>query len=183
MRSAVIALVALLPLTAQEFKIPPSVDKLADKASEVVDVTLDSSMLQLAGRFLSDKDPDQARAKKVVAGLKGIYVRSFEFERAGEYDENEIAALRSQLRPPAWSRIVGVRSRKNGEIADVFIGNDGGQINGLVVLFSEPKELTIVNIVGQIKPEDLRDLGGNFGIPKVELNGARKTDDSKARDN
>ncbi len=183
MRSAVIALLALLPVAAQEFKIPPSVEKLADKASEVVDVTLDSSMLQLASRFLSDKDPDQARAKKVVMGLKGIYVRSFEFDKTGEYDENEIAALRSQLRAPAWSRIVGVHSKKDGENADVFIGNGGEQINGLVVLVAAPKELTIVNIVGQIKPEDLRDLGGNFGIPKVEFNATRKTDGGKAKEN
>lgn len=53
MKIVYVALVALLPLAAQEFKIPPGLDRLAEKASEVVDVTLDSSMLQLASRFLS----------------------------------------------------------------------------------------------------------------------------------
>src|ERR1700692_857210 len=115
MKLAYMAFVALLPVAAQEFKIPASLDRLADKASEVVDVTLDSSMLQLASRFLSDKDPDEARVKKLVAGLKGIYVKSFEFEKTGEYEESDVTSLRSQLKSPAWTRIVGVRSKKGGD--------------------------------------------------------------------
>lgn len=169
MKFAYVALVALLPVAAQEFKIPASLDKLADKASEVVDVTLDASMLQLASRFLSDKNPDEARVKKLVVGLKGVYVKSFEFDRPGEYEESDIAAMRAQLKPPTWSRIVGVRSKKSGENAEVFLGTDGGQITSLVVIAADPKELTVVSILGAIKPEDLRDLGGNFGIPRMEL--------------
>jgi hypothetical protein len=169
MKLAYIALVALLPVAAQEFRIPATLDRLADKATEVVDVTLDGSMLQLASRFLSDKDPDEARVKKLVAGLKGVYVKSFEFEKAGEYEESDVIALRAQLKGPRWSRIVGVRSKKNGDNADIFIGSDGGQVTGLVVIAAEPRELTVVSIVGSIKPEDLRDLGGNFGIPRMEI--------------
>jgi hypothetical protein len=169
MRFAYLAFIAILPVAAQEFKIPASIDRLADKATEVVDVTMDSSLLQLASRFLSDKDADEAKVKKLVAGLKGVYVKSFEFDKSGEYDESDITAIRAQLKPPAWSRIVGVRSKRNGDNADVFIANDGGQIAGLVIISAEPKELTIVSIVGQLKPEDLRDLGGNFGIPKMDL--------------
>ena len=179
MKLAYMAFAALLPLAAQEFKIPASLDKLADKATEVVDVTLDSAMLQLASRFLSDKDADEARVKKLVAGLKGVYVKSFEFEKAGEYEESDVAALRSQLKGPGWARIVGVRSKKNGDNADVFIGSDGGQVTGLVVISAEPKELTVVSIIGSIKPEDLRDLGGNFGIPKMELGGRKSGSNAK----
>jgi len=40
-------------------KIPDSFSKLADKAEEVVDVTLDPAMLGLASKFLSDKDADE----------------------------------------------------------------------------------------------------------------------------
>ena len=169
MKIAYLALAALLPVAAQEFKIPASLDRLMDKASEVVDVTLDSATLQLASRFLSDKDADEARVKRLVAGLKGIYVKSFEFEKTGEYEESDVIALRSQLKGPGWARIVGVRSKKGGDNADVFIGSEGGQVTGLVVIAAEPKQLTVVSIVGSIKPEDLRDLGGNFGIPRMEI--------------
>ncbi len=154
----------------QEFKLPPGIEKLAAKAAESVDVTLDSSMLQLAAKFLSDRKPDEAQAKKLISGLKSIYVRSFEFDKPGEYSETDVEAVRSQFRAPGWSRIVGVRSRKEGENAEVFLKNEGGsKIGGLAIIAADPKELTIVNIVGQIDPEQLNQLSGQFGIPKVEV--------------
>src|SRR5665213_3344488 len=104
---AFITCFALGSLGAQEIKLPPSLDRLAAKATEVVDVTMDANLLQLAGRFLSDKDPDDAKVKKMISGLKGIYVRSFEFAKAGEYQESDVEPLRAQLHAPTWSRIVG----------------------------------------------------------------------------
>ena len=165
---AFITCLALAPLGAQEIKLPPSLERLAAKASEVVDVTMDANLLQLASRFLSDKDADDAKVKKLIAGLKGIYVRNFEFAKTGEYQESDVEPVRAQLRNPAWSRIVGVRSQKSGENAEVYVKTDNGKIGGLVVLATEPKELTIVSIEGAIDPDQLSELGGHFGIPKVD---------------
>ena len=36
--------------------------------------------MQMTAKFLSSKDPDEAKVKDLVNGLKGIYVKSFEFE-------------------------------------------------------------------------------------------------------
>jgi hypothetical protein len=167
-RLAFITCLALAPLGAQEIKLPASLERLSAKASEVVDVTMDSNLLQLASRFLSDKDADDVKIKKLIAGLKGIYVRSFEFDKAGEYQDSDVEPVRAQLRNPAWSRIVGVRSHKSGENAEVYVKTDNGKIGGLVVLSTEPKELTIVSIEGAIDPDQLNELGGHFGIPKVD---------------
>ncbi len=178
MKTAVIAFIALMPLAAQDIKMPASLDRLAEKASEVVDVTMDSSLLQMASKFLSDKDADEAKAKKIVNGLKGIYVKSFEFDKAGEYDITDIEALRSQLRSPVWSRIVGVKNKNKGENAEVYLKNENGKISGLTVIVTEPKQLTIVNIVGTIDPEELSELGGHFGIPKIDAS-TKKGDKGK----
>jgi Domain of unknown function (DUF4252) len=164
---AILASIALAPLAAQDIKIPPSLDRLALKATDVVDVTMDSNLLQLAGRFLSDKDSDDAQVKKLIGGLKGIYVRSYEFQKAGEYQESDIEPIRTQLHNPAWSRIVGVR-QKSGENAEVYVKTGNNKIGGLVILSTEPKQLTIVSIEGSIDPDQLNELGGHFGIPKVE---------------
>ena len=172
---ALIMCIALAPLGAQELKMPPNLDRLAAKASEVVDVTLDANLLQLAGRFLSDKDADDAKVKKLVAGLKGIYVKSFEFEKAGEYQDSDVEPLRAQLRSPAWSRIVGVRSQKSGQNSEVYIKTENGKIGGLAIVSTEPKELTIVSIEGSIDPDQLKELGGHFGIPKVEPDSQHKS--------
>jgi hypothetical protein len=165
---AALACIALAPLAAQDIKIPPSLDRLASKASDVVDVTMDANLLQLASRFLSDKDSGDAQVKKLIAGLKGIYVRSYEFEKAGQYQESDVEPIRVQLRNPAWTRIVGVRSQKSGENSEVYVKTGNNKIGGLVILSTEPKELTIVSIEGSIDPDQLNELGGHFGIPKVE---------------
>jgi hypothetical protein len=165
----------LLPLAAQEIKFPPNLEQLASKAAEVVDVTMDASMLQLASRFLSEKDADQAKVKKLVAGLKGVYVKSFEFDNPGEYSQSDLESIRSQLRAPEWSRVVGVRSRKSSENAEVYMRKEGDKIGGLTIIATEPKELTIVNIVGPIDPEMLSELGGHFGIPSVETRKDERT--------
>src|SRR5712691_11422606 len=92
-----------------------TLDKFAAKASETVDVTLDGPLLKMAAKFLSNDSPDEARIKKLVGGLKGIYVKSFEFDEAGLYTEKDVMGIRSQLHAPEWSRIVGVRSKRDGE--------------------------------------------------------------------
>ena len=167
-KTVFVAWIVLAPLGAQEIKLPASLDRLAAKATEVVDVTMDANLLQLASRFLSDKNADDAKVKKLIAGLKGIYVRSFEFEKPGEYQDSDVEPVRAQLHTPAWSRIVGVRSVKSGENAEVYLKTENGKIGGLAILATEPKELTIVSIEGTIDPDQLSELGGHFGIPKVD---------------
>ncbi len=169
MKLAVLSIsIALAVASAQDIKFPPSFDKLAAKAKESTELTLDSNMLQLAGKFLSSTG-DEAKAKKLAAGLKGIYIRSFEFDKEGEYDASDVEAVRTQLKAPEWSRVVSSRS-KNGELSEVYFKTSGGnEAGGLVVIDSEPKELTIVSITGSITPEDLTILGGQFGIPNVDV--------------
>ena len=182
MNFALPALLAVLPLAAQDIKMPAGLDRLADKASEVVDVSLDGALLQLASRFLSEKDPDEANVKRLVAGLKGVYVKSFEFDSRDQYKDSDVDELRAQLKPPVWQRIVTARSKRDGENAAVYLKTDGGQIGGLVVIVTDPKELTIVNIVGTIRPEDIRDLGGHMGIPKINIGSDRDKKDKKDQD-
>jgi len=143
-------------------------DKLADRASSKVEVTLDGSVLKLAAKFLSDEDdPDSAKIKKLVGGLKGIYVKTFEFEKEGAYSDSDIAGIRKQLES-GWSRIVGIQSKKDGDNAEIYL-KTGGPDGGLAILCAGAKELTIVNIVGKIDLDQLSELGGNMGVPKIEV--------------
>ena len=154
--------------------MPVSLDALEQKAEEAVTVTLDKSMLRLAGKFL--KDEDDADARKIVAGLEGIYVRNFEFSREGEYSQADLDAVRNQLKGPAWGRIVGVRSKRRDGDVDIYFKDGGnGQLGGVVVIAAEPRELTIVNLVGTIDPDKIADLGGEFGIPRMDTSRARRS--------
>ena len=46
---------------------------------------------------------------------------------------------------------------------------NGSQIGGLAVLASDPKELTVVNLIGPVDLEKLTKLEGQFGIPELEI--------------
>lgn len=178
MRNAVV-LTALLVLSAgaahaQDVIIPRDIERLAGKAVNTINVTVDGALLQLAGKFLSASDPEQRTVKELISGLKGIYVRSFEFAGAGQYSDADVEALRSQLKAPVWSRMVGVRSSKGGEDVDVFVKIEKDKIAGLVVIAAQATQLTVVNIVGPIDLDQLASLGGQFGIPKLEVERPRK---------
>jgi hypothetical protein len=171
-RAILIWAAVLMPLAAQEIKLPANLEKLAAKAEESVDVTLSGSMLRLAAKFISDKDADTANVRKLIAGLDGIYVRSFSFAREGEYDKADVDALRAQVQPPNWSRIVGVTSRRTGDDVDVYFKiATGDKLGGIVIIAAEPRELTIVSIAGTIDPDQLADLSGEFHIPRIQVNG------------
>jgi uncharacterized protein DUF4252 len=144
-------------------------DKLAARASDTVDISLDGSLLQFAAKFLSDSDKDQAKVKKLVGGLKGIYVKSFEFKKPGEYSAADLESFRAPLHAPDWQRIVGAHSSEDGETVEVYIKSEGKGIGGLAIIAFEPKELTLVNIVGPIDLDSLSELGGQFGIPEVDV--------------
>jgi hypothetical protein len=169
---------AVVPARAQDTS-EAMLSKLEAKARKTVDVSLDQSMLQFAGRFLDDKDADQAKAKKIIAKLRGVYVHNFEFEKDGGYSADDIAALRGSLKGPEWSRIVNVKSKHDDENVEVYFRKVGGKFQGLVVIASQPTQLTYVNIDGEIDPDDLTKLGGEFGIPKVEMDKPDKKGDDK----
>jgi hypothetical protein len=156
---------------AQDVKIPERIEQLSAKATEAVNITLDGPLLQLASQFLSSKDAGDQQAKNVVSKLKSIHVRSFEFAKEGEYSEADVAAFRSQLRSPAWSRIVEARDGR--EHVEVFVKQDKNLAAGLVIISAEPRELTIVNIDGAIDLKELASLGGQFGIPKIDASASK----------
>ena len=154
---------------AQNPRIQTSqLDALAAKASQTVDVNIDERLMQLTARFLSSKDDDEAKVKELVNGLKGIYVKSFEFENEGQYTDADLEGIRSQLRNTAWNRIVNVISKKEGSV-EVYLMQTGDQISGLAVLATEPKEITVVNIIGPVDLEKLTQLEGQFGIPDLDI--------------
>ena len=145
-----------------------TLDHLAAKANQTVDVNIDERLMQIAAKVFNDQDPDEKQIKKLVNGLKGIYVKSFEFDNEGDYSPADVESIRSQLRGPSWSRLVNVTSKKDG-IVEVYLMLNGDQIGGLAVLAFESKELTVVNIVGPVDLQKLSQLEGQFGVPELGI--------------
>jgi hypothetical protein len=157
---------ALSSAQAARLKLP-NFDHLTKIATESVDISLDGALLQTAGRFAgasaSASDPALGEALK---GLQGIYIRSFKFDHPNAYSQGDVEAVRQQLSGPGWKRLISVHEAAKGEHVDIAMRSDTKD-GGLVILASEPQELTIVNIVGQVDLETLRQLQGKLGVPKL----------------
>lgn len=171
-----VLLLLIVPATAaraQDSRIQMgSLDHLAAKASRTVDVNIDERLMRIAAKLLSDKDGDEREVKQLVAGLKGIFVKSYEFEADGQFAPADVESIRTQLRAPGWSRLVNVTSKKDGSL-DVYLMLNGEQIGGLAVLHTDNRELTVVNIVGPVDLDKLSKLEGQFGVPELGIESSK----------
>jgi hypothetical protein len=163
--------------TAQTAKLQlDQLDVLANRASETVDVKLDEHLMQTTAKLFMGKENDDAEIREILKNIKGIYVKSFEFEKANEYTTADVDSVMSQLRGGGWTRIVGVASKKDGENVDVYLLNIGDEIAGMAVVSAEPKEFTVVNIIGPVNLQKLSQLEGSFGVPVLNLPQKPKAD-------
>ena len=167
-----VALTATALAQSMPLPLPPAVEKeLASRASDVTEVTLGKNMLAFAAKFMNGKDKDDAATKQLIEGLDGIYVRSYEFDKEGQYSMDEVEQLRKYFETSEWSPMVRERAPKSGETTDVMVKLVNGEAHGLFVLTAEPKELTIVLILGPVRMEDLgklKSLGGLSVLGDVE---------------
>ncbi len=170
------ALVALPPAAAATGGEPgrlalPGFSALAKKATRSVDVSLDPSELGMAAGFFSNgHDANSAALRQLIAGLRGVYVRSYHFAHADEYSKAAVKTVMAQLAAPDWTPIVSVHQRKRGRgdtDVDIYILRRGAQTQGMAIIAEKPRELTIVNIVGSIDLAKLEQLQGQFGVPRV----------------
>jgi hypothetical protein len=155
-----------LPAMAQSNEAPFPVTlgkELAARASNSTEVSLDRRMLDFAARFMDNKD--DAEGKRIISKLNGVYVRSYEFDKPGQYTPADLDIIRRQFETPDWTMLVKQRSKGATDDADIYMKLVNGEVQGMFILSAEPKELDFVYISGPIRPEDLKDLSGNFGIP------------------
>jgi Domain of unknown function (DUF4252) len=156
-----------VPVVAQnsELPLPPPIEKeLAARASNVTEVTLGKNMLAFASKFMNGKDKDDDSTRQLIQGLDGIYVREYEFDKEGQYSPEDIEQLRKYFETSEWTPMVRERERKTGETTDVMVKLVNGESHGMFILTAEPKELTIVLILGPIRMDELGMLKGLGGL-------------------
>jgi hypothetical protein len=155
------------PVLAQTSQLPlpaPVEKELAARASNVTEVTLGKNMLAFAAKFMNGKDQDESATRQLIEGLDGIYVREYEFDKEGQYSMEQMEQLRKYFETSEWSPIVREHERKSGESTDVMVKMVNGETRGMFILTAEPKELTIVLILGPIRMDDLGKLKGIGGL-------------------
>lgn len=160
----------LLPVlsVAQEGKLKlPEFRSLAGKATESVNISLSPWLLNMAGALIDDKDEDSVAAKHLLAGIKSIEIRSFQFSADNAYSAADIEGVRSQLTGPGWSRLMQVHDREKSEDVDMYVLIENNVSKGFALISSQPREFTIINIVGSIAVDDLPKLRSSLHLPKM----------------
>jgi hypothetical protein len=167
---------ALLALPALAFAADPGRLQLPDfsalskKAAQSVDISLDPSLLNLAKSVgISDDSGNGAAVNGVIQGIRGIYVRSYTFDKPGEYSKADVKAVEAQLLAPGWQPVVSTHDLKQGNNVDIYILRSGNRTDGVAIIAADPRQLTIVNIVGSIDLAKLAQLQGQFGVPRIGL--------------
>src|SRR5688572_12351034 len=104
---AALVLLAMAPGYAQAQRLElDSLDRLAKEATETVNINIDPSLLGVASSFLGRQGSDPA-VKELISGLRGIYVRGFEFDRDVDVMA-DLDPIRKQLAGKGWARLVSV---------------------------------------------------------------------------
>ena len=144
-----------------------NLDKLSEKAAQVTEVTLDGSMLDFARKIIQsadDGDDEVKQLSSIMKNIKGIYIKSFEFDEASQYSKSDVDAIRSQLTSPRWVKIVQSIDKRTNEYNEIYLLKNGEQVQGVVILVAESKELTVVNIVGDVPVASIAALEHHFGV-------------------
>ena len=143
---------------------------IENKAEEVVEVNIDGKLLELAKRVMVKvDDPNSKKIGQAISGLKGIYVRVYNFEKENEYNVADVDEIRLQLQSPGWEKLVNVRSKKDNQKIDVFTMFTGDVMSGVAVVVSESKSIAVINVIGPIDIDLLAEMSGKLNIPKIEI--------------
>jgi hypothetical protein len=167
MRKTLVLLAAALPAFGApgfDFK---QIDKLGANAKDSTNITLEGPMLKMVSGLIPG-DKDSASVKAMIDGLKGVYIRTYEFDEAGKYNEADLDPLRTYLDAQHWTKVVDVKE-KNESSAIYLLATPDNKPAGLAIIDVEPKEVTVVFIEGAINLNDIGKLGGNLGIPDMSI--------------
>jgi hypothetical protein len=123
-------------------------------------------MIKLIAEFIKKEDPE---LYEMLIGLKLVRVEVYERSRALEEKWlKESSKAVKELDDRQWERIVRVRERDEQVYVYVKPSENYDWIQGVVVLGMEDDEAVFVNIVGDIKPEDISRIGNHWNIDELD---------------
>ena len=135
---------------------------------QVVEVKLEPALIKFAAKVAAVKEPEAA---ELLKNIEQVRVNVVELDETNLADATaKIAAVRTQLESAGWAPTVSVRDPKKGDDVVVYIktGADDS-IEGIVVtVIEDKKQAVFVNVVGNIRPEQLAELGKRFDIDMLK---------------
>ena len=132
---------------------------------QFVEVNLHAPLLKFASVFVDKNEPEVAALIRAVKHVRVNVVGYNESTRAETTDRVE--NVRRELEAQGWTQMVTVKEAEKAENVAVFVKMGADEsIEGLVVtvMDSRKKEAVFVNLVGNIKPEQIAMIGKRLNI-------------------
>lgn len=141
------------------------------KGGEFVEVQVGSNLLSLAAQLVEKQETNVAKLLRSVKLIQ-INVVGLADDNRDELQKH-VQQIRHDLGTKGWDRVVAVQ-QKNGEDVAIYTKTRGGAaLEGLVVTVIDPKkEVVLVNIVGDIKPDQVAALGEKLNLEPLKKIGA-----------
>ncbi len=141
---------------------------------EFVEIQINSNLLSLAAQLIEKQEP---AAAQLVRSVELIHVNVIGLTDANRADlVKRVRQIRRDLDAQDWDHNVIVQE-KDGQDVAIYTKTRGGKaLAGLVITVIEPKDdVVLINIVGDIRPEQVAVLGEKLDIkPLKEIDAALK---------
>jgi hypothetical protein len=138
----------------------------AASGSEFVEVNVKSNLISMVAQLTQKDEPEVAQ---LLRGLQLIRVNVIGLNDENRAEiENRVKTIRGELDAQGWESIVTAQ-QKNEDVR-IYLKIRGDEaVQGLVVTVLEGnKEAVLINIVGDIKPERLAEVGEQFNIDPLK---------------
>ncbi len=126
------------------------------------EVNIKGKLMSLVAEASREDDPELA---ELLHRLRAIQVRGFPMTRAQHrLMERRTEEMAGQLEDYGWDTVV--RLRDYGQYVDVYVKENADFIEGLLMMVvdAEVNETVLINIVGDIEPDELGRIGSKFDI-------------------
>jgi hypothetical protein len=166
------ALVLAAPLTALAQEPAGVDDALRSMTSEHANhtsFTFDHDMLQSAVGFLNDGQGPPMQ-------LNSITVENYHYHEPAFYIPESMHGLVTAFDAAGWKHLVDQHAPPRDAttprrtLTDLWLHFSGADIDNVMVLVRGPKQMSVIEVSGQLRPLDFVHLSGHFGIPKVDPN-------------
>ena len=143
------------------------------KGSEFVEVQIRSNLLNFAAQLVEKEQPEAAKLLRNVQLVRVNVVGLTEENR--EEMQQRVQKIRQELEGRGWERNVNLQGKAGEDVGIYTQTRSGDALAGVAVTVIEQKNVVLVNVVGDIRPEQIAALGESLNIkPLKEIGSAVK---------
>jgi hypothetical protein len=157
-----VAAVAQMPAAAAD-----AVQNLTSEQANRTAFTFDHNMLQSAAGFLDDGEGPPMQ-------LNSITIENYHYREPAFYLPERMHDMVWAFDKGGWKHLVDQHAPPRDATAprraltDLWLHFSGADIDNVVVLVRGVKQMSVIEVSGQLRPLDLVHLSGHFGIPRVD---------------